>query len=268
MKKFRIFELPRGEVPCFSYTIVQVAFLLSALLFSGESYAQLEELKAHYQELEKKSKKQWVNLQFADETILPQKDLKNLQQIVLIRHGEPALKKEGWRTRKKAMKFLQAYDAAEVYEPAVDPFLLRPGDVDTIFTSTLNRSISTAAYLFDNDQASKSTPIFREFERKIFVFPNIILPLNWWLVSSRLLWFAGLNDNGIESFRDAKCRARVAVRLLEENAQRNGKTILVSHGLLNHFLSKFLKENGWTEVYDGGKGYLSQKMLVKLAPEE
>ena len=73
----------------------------------------------------------------------------------------------------------------------------------------------------------------------------------------------GFNKRDIESFREAKKRARIAAVKLEENATKNGKTLLVSHGLLNHYLVKYLKKNGWTEVFDGGRGYLSQKVLVK-----
>jgi hypothetical protein len=43
----------------------------------------------------------------------------------------------------------------------------------------------------------------------------------------------------------------------------NKKTLLVSHGLLNRYLAKDFKKKGWTEVYNGGHGYLSQKMFVK-----
>ena len=73
----------------------------------------------------------------------------------------------------------------------------------------------------------------------------------------------GFNKKGIESFKAAKLRAKNAASFLAKDATKNGKTLLVSHGLLNHYLVKYLKKRGWKEVYSGGKGYLSQRLLVK-----
>jgi broad specificity phosphatase PhoE len=85
------------------------------------------------------------------------------------------------------------------------------------------------------------------------------------LTGSGVFWFMGLNGKDIESFKEAKKRVQKAAGMLEKNTLSNGKTVLVSHGLLNHYLVKYLKKKGWTKVYDGGKGYLSQKLLVKYA---
>ena len=161
------------------------------------------------------------------------------------------------------MRFVKQYDSVGVYPPQHLPLKLRSGEIDTIFTSTLNRSISTAQQLFPEYENRIPKSIFREFERKVFSFFNIKLPLKWWTTGSRFFWVIGFNKKGIESFSEAKQRAKKATNLLEDHASQNGKTLLVSHGLLNHYLVKYLKKNGWTEVFDGGKGYLSQKLLVK-----
>ena len=189
-------------------------------------------------------------------------DYSRLSQIVLLRHGEPALDKKRWRKRKEAMAFIQAYDTVGIYQPTSVPLKLDPSDVEIIHTSAINRSFSTAIYLFGEEKL-QSDSLFREFERKIFTFLNIKLPLGWWLTSSRVFWFMGLNKKGIERFSDAKKRARKVTNFLENDAIENKKSLLVSHGLLNHFLVKYLEKKGWTEVFDGGKGYLSQKMLVR-----
>ena len=240
--------------------------LLFFLIFSGAwhcTIAQFEELESHYKKLEKKSKEEPVTIQFVHEEMSLVEDFSKLNQIILLRHGEPALNKKGWRKRKEAMRFVVQYDSVGVYPPGYTPVSLDTNDINTIFTSTLNRSISTAEQLFDKSENHRADAIFREFERKVFSFPNIKLPLNWWLVGSRAFWFMGLNKKGIESFSEAKLRAREAAAFLETKAEEDGKTVLVSHGLLNHYLVKYLKKNGWTEVFDGGKGYLSQKVLVK-----
>ena len=73
----------------------------------------------------------------------------------------------------------------------------------------------------------------------------------------------GLNRKGIERKSDAKKRAQEVAAFLEQDALNKGKTVLVSHGLLNRYVEKYLKRLGWQTVYNGGNGYLSQRMLVK-----
>lgn len=244
--------------------------LVTALLLSiicaiawHPSAAQLEEVKAHYKKLEQQTKKTPVTIRFVQREMDLVVDFSSLNQIILLRHGEPALNKKGWRKRKEAIRFVAQYDSVNVYPPEYAPINLTGSEIDVIFTSTLNRSISTAEQLFPEYEHQIAKPIFREFERKVFSFFNIKLPLKWWTTGSRVFWLMGLNKKGIESFSEAKQRAQEAAVLLENNAYENGKTLLVSHGLLNHYLVKYLKKNGWTEVFDGGKGYLSQKVLVR-----
>ncbi len=246
----------------------KLAVTLLLFLFCNSACAQFERLEAHYKTLEKQSKEKPVTIRFVQEEMGLLEDLSNLEQIILLRHGEPMVDKKGWRKRKEAMSFIIAYDTVGVYPPEYDPVSLNHDEIDVIFTSTLNRSISTAKQLFQRPEDQRADAIFREFERKIFSFPNIKLPLKWWLTGSRVFWLMGLNKKGIESISEAKKRAREAVTFLERNASENGKTLLVSHGLLNHYLAKYLRKNGWTQVFDGGKGYLSQKVFVRYGPPE
>ena len=231
--------------------------------FSLSANAQVDNIKVYYEKLSQNSNGEGTTIQFVKEEMNLVEDFSSLRQIILLRHGEPALNKKGWRTRKEAMEFIVAYDSANIYPPGHIPVQLGENEVDIIFTSTLNRSKSTAQQVFNRPEGQQPQALFREFERRIFAFPNLKLPLKWWLTGSRIFWFMGTNRKGIESFKEAKLRAKEAVVFLEKDANEKGKTLLVSHGLLNHFLKKYLIENGWTEVYDGGKGYLSQKVLVK-----
>ena len=237
--------------------------LLLSIGFTPATRAQLEKIEDYYHDLEKQGQYQLQTIQFVQEQMNLVEDYSKLSQIILLRHGEPALDKKGWRTRKEAVKFVFDYDTVGVYPPHCTPLILQVDELEVIHTSAINRSVSTANQLFGPRESYAADSIFREFERKIFSFPNIVLPLNGWLIVTRVLWFIGLNKQGIETFSQAKARARSAAALLEKDALAQGKCLLVSHGLLNHFLVKYLKKNGWTEVYDGGKGYLSQKMLVR-----
>lgn len=265
MKKFKSHFQLCGSSRAISYHKRLIVLLFSSL-FNGIiffSYGQPEEIVSYYKELEKEAKNGPVTIQFLQEEFTSSKGPSNIDQIILVRHGEPALHKKGWRTRKEAMTFIKQYDSVGVYAPKHHPVMLAAGDVEIIFTSTLQRSVSTAEQLFQGSENQKAEAVFREFERKVFWFPNVKLPLSWWMTGSRLLWLMGINKRGIESFADAKQRAKEAVMLLEEETTENGKVLLVSHGLLNHYLAKYLKKNGWNSVLDGGKGYLSQKMFVR-----
>ncbi|MEM1407922.1 MAG: histidine phosphatase family protein [Bacteroidota bacterium] len=233
------------------------------LSIASNSYSQTERLEQYYDSLQRKSKKKPETIHFASEQMGLVADYAKLSQIILLRHGEPALDKKGWRKRKEAIRFIKDYDSVGIYPPEFIPVSIDDEELAVIYTSSIPRSISTARLVFNREDLQRPDSLFREFERKIFSFPNIKLGLKFWLTTSRVLWFMGFNKKGIESFSQAKARAREGANFLEKDVMLNRKTLLVSHGLLNHFLVKYLKKNGWTEVYDGGKGYLSQKMLVK-----
>jgi len=245
---------------CFALLIFKGLVLINCLpLFS-----QTERIVEFYDAVEKAAGEEGFQLTFVQPEMNLVDDYENLQQIILIRHGEPALKKHGWLKRKEAQAFVRAYDSVGIYTPEKKPVLLYSNELDTIFTSSIPRAKNTAELIFGADIAFQPYPLFREFERKIFAFPNLRLPLKYWLVKSRILWFFGTNKKGIESFSKAKKRAKQGVELLEQKAARDGKVVLVSHGLLNRFLVKYLKKNGWQVARDGGSGYLASWLLVRV----
>ena len=243
------------------YSAIPLILLLSTISHLG--WGQTGGSKKIYKELAKKIIVVDGSLAFLE--LGSKEETSKLSQIMLVRHGEPALNKKGWRKRKEAEKFVRAYDSVGIYEPEYLPVSLRSGEIDTILTSSLNRSISTAKYLAKDQISLKNDTLFREFERKVFSFPNIKLPLKFWTATSRVLWIGGLNKKNIESFSQAKKRAKRGVARLEESAKKNGKTVLVSHGFLNRYLTKYLQKNGWHLAYNGGKGYLSQQLIIRYS---
>ena len=180
-------------------------------------YGQLEKIEDHYDRIQKDMKRQPVTLHYVQEDDQLVDDFDQLAQIILIRHGEPALYKKGRRNRREAMQYIRDYDSVGVYKPEFIPLSLAPGDLTVIHTSSMNRSISTAEQVFDQKDLMKPNALFREFERKIFSFPHMRLPLKSWLVGSRVLWYLGLNKKGIESLSEAKQRAHKGVLFLEED---------------------------------------------------
>lgn len=236
--------------------------LLCLLVFNPSAYTQVERIAAYFESIADTGTNP-STVHFIQEEAKLVEDYSKLQQIILVRHGEPALNKHGSRKRTEAVQFVHAYDSVGIYPPAFVPVKLEQNELTLILTSSIPRAISTAEQVFQRTDIQRPDSVFREFERKILGFPNLKLPLKWWLTSSRVLWFMGMNKGGIERFSEAKKRARLASSLLEQDAAKQGKTLLVAHGLLNRYLVKSLQKKGWTVVFDGGNGYLSQRVLVR-----
>ena len=186
-----------------------------------------------------------------------------ISQVVLIRHGEPDLDKKGWRNRSQAILFFSAYDSAGVIPFTEPPVCVGDLTGPVIYHSTVNRAQVTAEMIFGDRYEMQASDRFREFERKVMKFCNIRMPLKCWTVNSRLLWFIGLNDKGIENSREAKKRARENAAFLADQSSPGAPVILVAHGLHNRYVRKYLKKLGWKPVYDNGNGYLSVKVLAR-----
>lgn len=251
-----LFYMIKSSSTCLLWLLLSTVICLSA-------QSQIVGVEGYYQRLERLSRSSPQTIQFVQEDMKLVGDYSQLSQIILLRHGEPALDKKGGRKREEAVQFIKDYDTVGIYPPSFVPVVLESGELEIIHTSSIPRSIATAKWVFAQEDIQGPDPLFREFERKIYPFLNVKMPLKWWLNTSRILWFMGMNKKGIERFSQAKKRAREGAGFLEKEAQAKGKALLVSHGLLNHYLVKYLKQSGWTEVYDGGRGYLSQKVLVK-----
>ncbi|MGB0522654.1 MAG: histidine phosphatase family protein [Flammeovirgaceae bacterium] len=224
----------------------------------------LEKIERFYEHLEAQQKGQTPFIQASMNLV---KEPQKLMQIMLIRHGVPKISRKGWFKRKEAQQFIKDYDSVGVYPLAHQPVRLVKGELDTIYTSNLNRAIHTAQLSFGDQITYVEDPQFAEFERKIIAFPNMKMPLGFWLVNSRLLWVLGLNDKGIENFKSAKKRARNGANFLATQAARDGKVVLVAHGFLNKYLRKYLAKQGWHTVKNGGQEHLGVSLLIKSREE-
>jgi len=186
-----------------------------------------------------------------------------VQQIVLIRHGEPNLEHDGWRTREEAVEYIQKYDAAGVKPFDVKPVCTENLDVKKVFHSNLERSRHTAKLTFQDQAEYIEKPEFRELERQIISFFNIKMPGDFWSAISRIFWFFGANDGKVETAREAEERVIGGAEFLAEAATDEGIVILVSHGLLNEFLVRQLEREGWYEVFDGGNDFLAVRIVAR-----
>ena len=188
-------------------------------------------------------------------------------QIFLIRHGEPAMDKKGWKNRKEAIRYTEMYDSVGVYPFDKMPICLRQADIKTAFTSKLPRAIDTAEKTLKGSLPIEEREEFNEFERKVIKFPNIKLPRQFWSITTRAVWIMGFNDKGIESFKEAKKRSEKAAIYMDSVAQVEGKSLLFSHGFLNKYTKRYLKNLGYTAMDLGGQEYLGAYYFFKVKKE-
>ena len=192
----------------------------------------------------------------ADKTTLP-------KRIFLIRHARPNLPKNGLFSYKAASQYITDYDAAAVEEFVLEHESIPYDEIDKVYCSTLPRSQLTAKAIFGDSVLLKIDKAFREFERRMFSLPLLRMPIKLWLVSARILWFMGFNSKDIETFEQAKQRARQCAEILASDAAEHNTTVLVAHGLLNNFIRKELQRMGWRKTLDEGHGFLSVTMLQR-----
>ena len=149
-------------------------------------------------------------------------------------------------------------------EPDISPPAGLPyHQIKKVYCSTLNRSKKTAQAIFGPEMPLVEDPAFNEFERKILRLPLLKFPIDFWLTASRALWLLGLNSKGIETFRQAKRRARTCARHLADQARQEGQLVLVAHGFLNAFIRRELQKLGWQMVRKDGSGFLGVTELEK-----
>ncbi|UII19471.1 histidine phosphatase family protein [Fulvivirga ligni] len=212
--------------------------------------------------------KDYYQKQSIDSCIVPFYDsTKNVDQIILIRHGQPDVTRGGWRNRDEAVIFTEVYDSVGVL--SFKPMPLCPDNLrtDRVYYSNIPRARNTAERIFEDKYDMIEDARFREFERKVMPFFNIKMPLGWWLGNSRILWILGFNDKGIETFKEARQRAKENAHYLEQKADKEHLVILVAHGFHNKYVAKYLRKMGWVQVRKGGKHYTAVNILAREIEE-
>lgn len=184
-------------------------------------------------------------------------------RIFLIRHARPLVSKRGLFNVAAARTYISDYDAAEVEEFVLQHEAIPYQEIRQVYCSTLLRSQHTARQIFGDKVDLLERHEFREFERRIFSLPLLRLPIRLWLFSARMLWLLGLNSKGIETFRQARQRARDGAAFLAREAEQEPTVILVAHGLLNNFIRWHLQKIGWKQSLYEGSGFLSVTVMEK-----
>lgn len=179
-------------------------------------------------------------------------------RIYLIRHATVDLKKSGWGTSKQSAQYKEAYNIAGIERFNPEEVLQRIKNhefLDTVFCSPQHRAQETALMVFGENVVLKTDNVLTELDYPVVKVPVLQFPVKGWLFVSRITWMAGINRgkktgyqerlDGLSNFSDE----------LIKFAFRNGQTVVVAHGLVNHELVKILKNHGWEYCENGKDGY-------------
>lgn len=176
-------------------------------------------------------------------------------QLVLVRHGKPALGRDlriDWRAYHA---WWAAYGESGLAETEMPPHTLKElaCRADVIVASPLPRAWQTAQALC-NGREVIADERFVEAPLPSPPIPFVHLTPTAWGVLSRVLWWLGYSGTG-ESRKHAKIRAASAADRLIELAQGHELVVLCAHGWFNRMVRKVLRRRGWQCIYDGGDSY-------------
>ncbi len=186
-------------------------------------------------------------------------------EIVLARHGRPALdrsQKMDWRGYRA---WWEAYDQGGLAEGQAPPEALKAiaARADVIFSSTLQRSRETAAWAAPGREVFADAD-FVEAPLPSPPIPGLRLKPTLWGAVARLTWSFGVSA-GQESCAQATERARKAADKAIA-ASDGGKLVLVcAHGWFNRMMRPQLLARGWACVEDGGDGYWGHRRFLRSA---
>lgn len=187
-------------------------------------------------------------------------------KIYLIRHASVEIESPGWCNAKRAQAFKNDYNISDIQ--VFDPKLVfakidSPEEIDTVFCSPQWRAMQTADILFNTQVIRRIDTNLMEFDYPVSQIPLIRLPLKAWLAMSRISWMIGNSISMKPTYRQRKDNLEIFVDEIIDYAEKNGKTVVVAHGMLNRELIRILKKRGWEFENKDGLGNLSVNCLVK-----
>ena len=186
-------------------------------------------------------------------------------EIILARHGEPALRQRSWIAPLQLAHWIHAYnDAGIVVEDPPLKVSAKAAESRFIVSSPLPRCLDSA------QAVAPGREIFREdtvreagLPYSSWVFPR--LPLTVWTALFRLGWFCGYSSNS-ESFAAARDRTRTAVARLIEFSREHQSVFVMGHGIMNALVARDLLRQGWIGPKRAKHGYWQFSVYRKGAP--
>ena len=180
-------------------------------------------------------------------------------KIVLMRHGEPKTDLSDMLKKKCSAKELETIfgvyiDSGLNTQKIPPPEALRMAKTcNAVVCSDLPRSIesATALGILNIDFVDS---IFREADLPYTNWRYPKLTVFTWGIFFRVLWYLGYS-NRAEPITFVKQRAETAAIKLKEIADERGSVMLIGHGIINRFVAKKLRNNGWSGPKNPGYNY-------------
>jgi broad specificity phosphatase PhoE len=168
--------------------------------------------------------------------------------IIIVRHGRPLLEScPDMHTRVTGHgynAYIREYDQCTV-DPSHPP---PPELIETVRTasrcvsSDLRRARDSAALITPREIEFRSS--LREAALPPTTRVQSYRPLGLWMLSSRVRWLFGMVGQ-VETRRAFVRRIECAATELDQEATRDGPTVVVAHGLTNRYLARSLTSLGW-----------------------
>ncbi len=176
-------------------------------------------------------------------------------EIVLLRHGKPAIAEGGKLSSSQFGVWVAEYNQAgiDLALPPTTQVREKAAECDFVICSHLPRSIESAQAL-DIDCLDINDSLFREFEMPFVNLTTPRLSPATWSALYRLIWLAGFSANA-ESYRQAKQRGIACVERLLEYANSHQRVLFVGHGVLLWFICKQLLLRGWSGPKGSPRSY-------------
>jgi broad specificity phosphatase PhoE len=180
-------------------------------------------------------------------------------KIVLMRHGEPKIDLSDILKKR-----CSANELKTIFDDYIDSGLntqktppleaLRVAkNCNAVVCSDLLRSIESATALgvLNIDFVDS---IFREPDVPITNWRYPKLTVFTWGNFFRALWYLGYSKRA-EPITSVKQRAETAAIKLQQMANEHGSVVLIGHVIINRFVAKKLRYNGWSGPKNPGYGY-------------
>lgn len=181
--------------------------------------------------------------------------------IVLARHGQPALSRKCWLSARQYGAWWQSYEAGGLLAGQTPPegIVRTASRSAVIYSSTRRRALETASAVAGGRPVCHDA-VFIEAPLPPPHWPEWIkLPPRLWGVVSRLWWHLFDHHDGQESRAEADARAEQAADLLIRRASEGGDVLVLAHGYFNHMTGRKLKARGWKLIQNQGFKYWSQR---------
>lgn len=182
---------------------------------------------------------------------------------MLSRHGRPDWNNKVRIRGCELADYIRGRDNAPIDPslPASDELQELARTTDVFAASTLRRSRESAHLLAPGAPLTVDV-MFREVFTPTAIESRVRLPAKAWGAYARVRWLGGWSP-GVESYKEAKLRARRAATELEMLSEARGNLLLAAHGIMNGLIAGWLRKDGWKGPFLRARHYWSFMVYVR-----